>query len=346
MPQSQSAPPTMDRPSAKYHTMAARNAFKRYLDRTNSWTEYQNFTIAIMMRIVYKSLTLVLDPFVVAMTDDIRGITDCIEALPYGKGFEQGSLTVNAMYVLWKDDGLNAFPGIRPGDADLSLDEHNVSAVLRFLKQRSGIDTLLVMMDDMPKHRARSQVSDPTQAMAGVGLGIDTTPLEKQKQPKDLLRVTRPQTPVRGVSPKQSAARSPQKPTQATPTTPNSGNGRKRTKEGKKASHSVDNTSIGALGSENLEEGEVVQRPINLTSPQDQLSKHSVTPKSRQPVRRSSPSPRFPQSFHDAQREAAEKRKHRHSSGSEDNARHRQKVDDSPGAGRRDRRRDDPYGFG
>ncbi len=327
-----------------FHTMAATNAFKRYRDRTNSWTEYQDSTIALMMRIVYKSLTLALNPFVVAMTDDIRGITDCIEAFPYGQGFEKGSLVVGAIYVQWKDSGLDAFAGIRSGDANISLDEHNVSAVLRLIKQRSGSDTLLVMMADMSRHGAGSQVLETTQAMAGVELGIDTTPLAKQ--PQDLLRATRPQTPLRAISSKQTAARSPQKPTQATTANPNSGNGRRRTKEGRKASHSVDNASTGGLGLENSEEGEVFEPPINLTSPQDQFIKHSLPPKPRQPARRSSPSPRFPQSFHDAQREAAEKRKHRHSSGSEDDARHRQKVDDSPGAGRRDRRRDDPYGFG
>ena len=340
MSQSQSAPQPMNQPSAEFHTMAATNALKRYRDRTSSWTEYQDSTIALMMRIVYKSLTLALKPFVVAMTDDIRGITDSIKALSYGQGFEQGSLTVNAMYVQWKDDGLNAFAGIRPGDADLSLDEHNVSAVLRLLKQRSrSEDTLLVMVADMP-----SQVLDTTQAMAGVGLGIDATPFERQ--PKVPLRTTRPRTPLRTVSPEQPAARSPQKPTQATPTNPNSGNDRRRTKEGKKASHSVDDTSKGGPGLQNFEDDEVVESPINHTSPHDQFSKHSVTPQARQPARRSSPSPRFPQSFHDAQKETAEKRKHRHSSGSEDDARHRQKVDDSPGAGRRDRRREDPYGFG
>ena len=327
-----------------FHTMAATNAFKRYRDRTNTWTEYQDLTIALMMRIVYKSLTLALNPFVVAMTDDIRGITDCIEAFPYGQGFEKGSLMVGAIYVQWKDNGLDAFAGIRSGDANISLDEHNVSAVLRLIKQRSGSDTLLVMMADMSRHGAGSQVLETTQAMAGVELGIDTTPLAKQ--PQDLLRATRPQTPLRAISSKQTAARSPQKPTQATTANPNSGNGRRRTKEGRKASHSVDNASTGGLGLENSEEGEVFEPPINLTSPQDQLIKHSLPPKPPQPARRSSPSPRFPQSFHDAQREAAEKRKHRHSSGSEDDARHRQKVDDSPGAGRRDRRRDDPYGFG
>ena len=297
-----------------------------------------------MMRIVYNSLTLALNPFVVAMTDDIRGITDCIEAFPYGQGFEKGSLTVEAMYMQWKDDGVDAFAGIRSGDADLSLDEHNVSAVLRLIKQRPGSDTLLVMMADMSGCEADSQALETTQAMAGVELGIDTTRLEKQ--PKNLLRTTRPQTPLRAVSSKQTAARSPQRPTQATTANPNSGNGRKTTKEGKKASRSVDNTSTGRLGSESSEESEVGEPPINLTSPEGQLSKHSLPPKPRQPARRSSPNPRFPQSFHDAQREAAEKRKHRHSSGSEDDARHRQKVDDSPGAGRRDRRRDDPYGFG
>ena len=293
-----------------------------------------------MTRIVYKSLTLALETFVVAITDDIQGITDCIETFSFGHGFDQGSLRINAMYVRWK----GAFAGISPGDADVSLDEHNVSAVLLLLKQRSGEDTLLVMMDDMPRYEAGSQVLDTTQAMAGVGLGIDTAPLEKQ--PKNLLRVTRPQTPPRAVSSKQTATASPQEPTRATPTNPDTGSVRKRTKEGKKAGRPVDNTSTGGVGSENCGEGEVVEHSTNLTSPQAQSSKHSVTPKSRQPVRRSSPSPRFPQSFHDAQREAAEKRKHRHSSGSDDNARHRQKVDDSPGAGRRDRRRDDPYGFG
>lgn len=342
--QSQPAPQPMDKPSTDSCTMAARNALKRYCERTNSWTEYQDSTLAIMMRIVYKSLTLALKFFVVAMTDDIRGITDCIEAFPYGQGFEQGSLKVDSMYVQWKDNGLSPFAGIRSGDADMTLDEHNVSAVLRSIKQRSGEDTLLVMMDDRPRHRAGLQVLDTAQAMAGVELGIDTTPLEKQ--PKDSLRATWPQTPLRTVSSKQTAARSPQKPTQPTPTNPKSRNGRKKTNEGKKASHSVDNTSTGGLGSGSFEEGEVLEHPINLTSPQDQFAKHIVTPKSRQPARRSSPSPRFPQSFHDAQREAAEKRKHRHSSGSDDDARHRQKVDDSPGAGRRDRRRDDPYGFG
>ena len=320
--------------------MAATDAFKKYHDRTNSWTECHNSIIALMTRIVYKSLTLALETFVVAMTDDIQGITDCIETLSFGHGFDQGSLRVNAMYVRWN----GAFAGIPPGDADVSLDEHNVSAVLLLLKQRSGRDTLLVMMDDMPEHEAGSQVLDTTQAMAGVGISINTAPLEKQ--PKDLLRVTRPQTPLRAVSSEQTATTSPQKPIRATPANPNTGSGRKRTKEGKKAGHSVDNTSTGGVGSEHFGEGEVVEHPINLTSPQDQCSKHSATPKSRQPVRRSSPSPRFPQSFHDAQREAAEKRKHRHSSGSEDNVRHRQKVDDSPGAGRRDRRREDPYGFG
>ena len=342
--QRQSALQLIDGSSIGFHTMAAANAFKRYRDRSISWTEYQESTIALMMRIVYKSLTMALNPFVVAMTDDIRGITDCIEAFPYGQGFEQGSLTVGAMYVQWKDNGLNAFAGIQSGDANISLDEHNVSAVLRLIKQRSGSDTLLVMMADMSRHGAGSQVFETTQAMAGVELGIDTTPLEKQ--PKDPLRATKLQTPFRAVSSKQTTARSPQKPSQATTANPNSGNGRKRTKEGKRASDSVDNTSTGVLGSENFEEVEIVEPPTNLTSPRDQLSKHNLPPKPRQPARRSSPNPQFPQSFHDAQREAAEKRKHRHSSGSEDDARHRQKVDDSPGAGRRDRRRDDPYGFG
>ena len=235
-----------------------------------------------MMRIVYNSLTLALNPFVVAMTDDIRGITDCIEAFPYGQGFEKGSLTVEAMYMQWKDDGVDAFAGIRSGDADLSLDEHNVSAVLRLIKQRPGSDTLLVMMADMSGCEADSQA-------------IDTTRLEKQ--PKNLLRTTRPQTPLRAVSSKQTAARSPQRPTQATTANPNSGNGRKTTKEGKKASRSVDNTSTGRLGSESSEESEVGEPPINLTSPEGLLSKHSLPPKPRQPARRSSPNPRFPQSF-------------------------------------------------
>ncbi len=342
--QRQSATQPVNKSSTSFHTMAATNAFKRYRDRTSSWTEYQESTIALMMRIVYKSLTLALNPFVVAMTDNIRGITDCIESVPYGQGFEQGSLTVGAMYVQWKDNGIGSFAGIRPGDANIGLDEHNLSAVLRLLKQRSGSDTVLVMMADMSRHGAGSQVLETTQATAGVELGINTTPLGKQ--PEDLLHVRSAQTPIRAVSSKQTAARSPQKPIQATTASPNSENGHERTEEGKKSSGSVKSTSRGRLGSESLEEGEAIKTPINLTSPQDRLTKHRLPPKLRQPARRSSPNPRFPQSFHDAQREAEEKRKHRHSSGSEDNARHRQKVDDSPETGRRDRRRDDPYGFG
>ena len=330
----------MAKSSTGFHTMAATNAFKRYRDRTNSWTEYQDSTLALMIRIVYKSLTLALKPFVVAMTDDIRGITDCIEAFPYGQGFEQGSLTVSAIYVQWADGGRGAFAGIRSGDANSSLDELNLSAVLHMMKRRSGSDTLLVMMADMSRHEAGSRVLETTQAMAGVGLGIVTTPLEKQ--PQDLLRATTPLTPIGAVSPKH---RSPQKLTQATTAYSNSGNDRKRTKEGKKSSNSVENASTGRLGSEDSEEGEVSEPPTDLTSPKGQLPKHSLPPKPRQPARRPGPSPQFPQSFHDAQREAAEKRKHA-SSRSEGDAKKRQKVDDSPGAGRRDRRRDDLYGFG
>ena len=304
----------MDETPTGFHTMAATNAFERYRDRTSSWTEYQDTTIVLMIRIVYDSLTLSLNPFVVAMTDTFRGITDCIEAINYGKGFEQGSLKVEAMYVQWKDDAFSAFAGIRPGDANLSLDKHNVSAVLRLIKQRSGSDTVLVIMADTSGHGADSQ------AIAGVELGIGFTALEKPAMsPQKAIRagsskhtnakspVMSPQKAIRAGSSKHTTAKSPRKPTQAT-------------------------TDL-----EDFEEGEVVESTTNLPGP---------PPKPRQPARKSSPSPRFPQSFHDAQREAAEKRKHRHSSGSDDNARHRQKMDDSPGAGRRDRRRDDPYGFG
>ena len=297
-----------------------------------------------MMRIVYKSLTLGLKPFVIAMTDNIRGNTDCVEAIPYGQGFEQGSLTVGAMHVQWKDNGIGAFAGIRSGDANISLDEHNLSAVLRLIRQRPGLDTVLVMMTDTSRPGAGSQVLETTQAMAGFELGIDTTPLAKQ--PEDLVRVTSSQTPIRAVSLKLTAARSPQKLISATTANPNSGDGHKRTEHGENPNCSPESASAGKLGSENFKEIKVVKPPINLTSPQGQFTKHRLPPKPRQPARRSSASPQFPQSFHDAQREAAEKRKHRHSSGSEDNARHRQKMDDSPETGRRDRRRDDPYGFG
>ena len=296
-----------------------------------------------MMRIAYDSLTLALNPFVVAMTDTIRGIADCIEAITYGKGFEQGSLKVEAMSVQWKDDALSAFAGIRPGDANLSLDEHNVSAILRLIKQRSGSDTVLVMMADTSGHGAESQALETTQAIAGVELGIGFTQLENP--PKELFRATSPQKAIRAASSKQTTAKSPQKLTEATTPAPNIANGPKRTKEDKKSRRLVE-TSTGGPGVEDFEEGEVIEHPTNPTGPQDQPPKRRLAPKPRQPARKSSPSPRFPQSFHDAQREAAEKRRHRHSSGSEDNARHRQKMDDSPGAGRRDRRRDDPYGFG
>ena len=296
-----------------------------------------------MMRIVYDSLTLALNPFVVAMTDTFRGITDCIEAISYGQGFEQGSLKVKAMYVQWKDDALSAFAGIRPGDANLGLDKHNVSAVLRLIKQRSGSDTVLVMMADTSGLGADPQVLETTQAIAGVELGIGFKPLENP--PNDLFRAMSPQKAIRAVSSKHTTVKSPQKLTKTTTSDPKSANGHKRTKEGKKSQRPVE-TSTGGPGLEDFEEGEVVEPPADLTSPQDQPPKRRLPPKPRQPARKSSPSPRFPQSFHDAQREAAEKRKHRHSSGSEDNARHRQKMDDSPGAGRRDRRRDDPYGFG
>ena len=333
----------MDESSTCFHTMAATTAFKRYRDRTSSWTDYQESTIVIMMRVVYDSLTLALNPFVVAMTDTIRGITDCIEAITYGKGFEQGALKVKAMNVQWKDDAVSAFAGIRPGDANLSLDEHNVSAVLRLIKQRSGSDTVLVVMADAAGQGADSQALDTTQAIAGVELGIGSTPLENP--PKDLFRPRSPQKAIRTVSSKHTTAKSPQKLTKATASDPDPANGHKRTKEGKKSRHPAESSTRGP-GLENFEEGEVVEPPTNLTGPQDQPPKRRLAPKPRQPPRKSSPSPRFPQSFHDAQREAAEKRRHRHSSGSEDNARHRQKMDDSPGAGRRDRRRDDPYGFG
>lgn len=333
----------MDEPSTKFHTMAATNAFKRYRDRTSSWTEYQESTIVLIMRIVYDSLTIALNPFVVAMTDTIRGITDCIEDITYGKGFEQGSLKVKAMSVQWKDDALSAFAGIRPGDANLNLDEHNVSAILRLIKQRSGSDTVLVMMADLSGDGADSQALETTQAIAGVGLGIGSTPLENP--PKDLFRTLSPQKAIRAVSSKQTTAKSPQKLTKATSSDPNPASDHKRTKEDKESRRLVE-TSTGGPSIEDVEEGEVVEPTTDPTGPQDQPPKRPLAPKPRQPVRKSSPSPRFPQSFHDAQREAAEKRRHRHSSGSDDNARHRQKMDDSPGAGRRDRRRDDPYGCG
>lgn len=331
----------MDETPPGFHTMAAINAFKRFRDRTSSSTEYQDSTIVLMMRIVYDSLTLALNPFVVAITDTIRGITDCIEAISYGQGFEQGSLKVKAMYVQWED---SAFAGIRPGDANRSLDEHNVSAVLRLIKQRSGSDTVLVVMADTSGHEADSQALETTQAIAGVEVGIGTTPLESL--PKDLFRAWNPQKAIRAVSSKQTTAKSPQKPTHATTADSKSANGHKKTKEAKKSRLPVETTGTGGPDLDDFEEGEVVEPPTNPTCPQDQPPKRRLPPKPRQPARKSSPSPRFPQSFHDAQREAAEKRKHRHSSGSEDNARHRQKMDDSPGAGRRDRRRDDPYGFG
>ena len=334
----------MDETPTGFHSMAATNAFKKYRDRTSSWTEYQDSTIVLMMRIVYDSLTLALNPFVVAMTDTFRGITDCIEAISYGQGFEQGSLKVKAMYVQWKDDALSAFAGIRPGDANLNLDKHNVSAVLRLIKQRSGSDTVLVVMADTSGHGADSQALETTQAIAGVELGIGFTPLENPS--KDLFRAWSPQKAIRAVSSKHTTAKSPRKPTQATTADSNSANGHKWTKEGKKSRRPVETAGTGGPDLEDFEEGEVVEPTTNLPGPQDQPPKRRLPPKPRQPVRKFSPSPRFPQSFHDAQREAAEKRKHQHSSGTEDNARHRQKMDDSPGAGRRDRRRDDPYGFG
>ena len=339
----QSTSQTMDEIPTGFHTMAATSAFKKYRDRISSWTEYQDSTIVLMMRIVYDSLTLALNPFVVAMTDTFRGITDCIEAVSYGQGFEQGSLKVKAMYVQWKDDAVSAFAGIRPGDANLSLDEHNVSAVLRLIKQRSGSDTVLVMMADTSGHGGDSQALETTQAITGVERGIGFTPLENL--PEDLFRAWNPQKPIRAVSSKHTTAKSPQKPTHATTADSKSANGHKRTKEGKKSRHPVE-TSTGRPGLEDFEEGEVVEPPTDPPGPRDQPPKRRLAPKPRQPARKSSPSPRFPQSFHDAQREAAEKRKHRHSSGGEDNARYRQKMDDNPGAGRRDRRRDDPYGFG
>ena len=334
----------MDETPPDFHTMAARNAFKKFHDGTSSWMEYQDFTVVFMMRIVYDSLTLALNPFVVAMTDTIRGITDCIEAITYGKGFEQGSLKVNAMYVQWKDDPVNAFATVRPGDANVSMDKHNVSAVLRMIKQRSGSDTVLVMMADTSGNRADSQVLETTQAIAGVELGIGLTPLENP--PKDLFRAWSPRKAVRASSSKQTTAESPQKPAHTTMPDSNSVNVHKRAKEGKKSRRPVETTGTGGPGLEDFEEGEVVETPTTLTGPQDQPPKRRLAPKPRQPARKLSPSPRFPQSFHDAQREAAEKRRHRHSSENEDNARHRQKMDDSPGAGRRDRRRDDPYGYG
>ena len=334
----------MDEAPPDFHTMAARNAFKKFHDGTSSWIEYEDFTVVFMMRIVYDSLTLALNPFVVAMTDTIRGITDCIEAISHGKGFEQGSLKVNAMYVQWKDDPVNAFATVRPGNANVSLDKHNVSAVLRMIKQRSGSDTVLVMMADTSGNGADSQVLETTQTIAGVGLGIGLTPLENQ--PKDVFRTWSPRKAVGASSSKQTTAESPQKPAHAITPDPQSANGHKRAKEGKKSRRPVETTGTVGPGFENFEEGEVVETPTTLTGPQDQPPKRRLAPKPRQPARKLSPSPRFPQSFHDAQREAAEKRRHQHSSGNEDNARHRQKMDDSPGAGRRDRRRDDPYGYG
>lgn len=334
----------MDDTPPGFHTLAAINAFKKFRDRNSSWAEYQEFTIVFMMRIVYDSLTLALNPFVVAMTDTLRGITDCIEAITYGQGFEQGSLKVEAMYVQWKDDPVSAFATIRPGDANLSLDKHNVSAILRLIKQRSGSDTVLVMMADTSGNGADSQVMETTQAIAGVELGIGLTPLENP--PKDLFRAWSPRKAIRASSSKQTTAESPRKPAHTTTPDSKSANGHKRAKEGTKSRRPVETTGTGGPGLEDFEEGEVVEPLTNLTGPQDQPPKRRLAPKPRQPARNLSPSPRFPQSFHDAQREAAEKRRHRHSSGSEDNARHRQKMDDSPGAGRRDRRRDDPYGYG
>ena len=367
-----------DSPYPDFHTKAATNNLKRYRERRVSWTEYQESTIALMMRIVYKSITLGLNPFVVAMTDNLRDIEDCIETITYVPSFEPGSFKVAGMYVQWKENGIGAFAGIRFEDANMSLDERNLSAVLRLLKQRSGADTILVAIDDVLVDEAGLQVSATTERMAEIRLGIDVSKIGARSPcmtQQDNLMVADDFASA-GIDRQKSLHCHVQR------------------KDGKLPSFSLETERIRPPRSGDLEEGQVLvsskesknslytsnspllpkagqrsglsQESQPKTKPRSEISKKREvtaspegyrdprhTPKnpsslkSRQnPKKSHTPTSYFSPSFHAAQREAAEKRKHQYSSGDEDNIRSRQKVEDSPAKESRDRRRMDPYAHG
>jgi hypothetical protein len=99
-----------------------------------------------MMRYVIPGRTLAWLPIVIAMVDNFAAIREILEdAVDPG----DGPFRVQNLQVLWKTSGTEATAGM-PHDTTTWLGEDNVAAVLHKLKQRSGLDLMLVTMERAP----------------------------------------------------------------------------------------------------------------------------------------------------------------------------------------------------
>ncbi|KAL2047656.1 hypothetical protein N7G274_000698 [Stereocaulon virgatum] len=129
-----------------FHTQRAREMYAWYNKGSRSWRGYQDHTLCVMMRCVLSGRTLVWLPIVIAIIDEFAAIRKTIE-----DAVELGSrpLRVQKLEVLWKANGNETIAGM-PSDTMTSLCEDNVAATVHKLKQRSGLDSMLVTMERAP----------------------------------------------------------------------------------------------------------------------------------------------------------------------------------------------------
>ena len=142
-----------DKIHTSFHTQRARNLYALHHDARLTWHAYQDRTLCVMMLYVIPGRTLAWLPIVIAMADDFAAIREILED---ADDSGDGSLRVQNLEVLWKTNGTETIAGM-PRDTTTWVDEDNVAAVLHMLKQRSGLDSILVTMEHAP-----APIMDPT----------------------------------------------------------------------------------------------------------------------------------------------------------------------------------------
>lgn len=168
--------------NTNFHTHAASDLARDLLERdTLSGVEYFHRTISILTHVSHNGNTLTIRPVVVALSDSFHTIKTHLETV-FQDFIQQGQNT--HLYVLWKASHEDTRRNI--------LDEQNVASVMQLIMQRSGVDELVMMLEDGTNERSKAEGKfEESREDDSSG---DISPKDPRKRRHSAMKTDRPST--------------------------------------------------------------------------------------------------------------------------------------------------------
>ena len=142
----------------RFHTATARELYTQFSHFKVSCVEYQGRTLSLMLQVIHNGKILTRLPVVVFILDNLNVIKRMLEEAPIAPNYPTGSLEVTRIEVRWISSSFSSIAGME-GKTTTVLTESNLAAVLHMIKQRPGLDSILVTVEDAPNRDQRRRSS-------------------------------------------------------------------------------------------------------------------------------------------------------------------------------------------